>query len=221
MSDTGDNELQASTRYVSKWSPSLFNTYSDQKPLGSINKLPTESDAGLDGVQPTVSSVSSTKAGLSSIEARYQAEIERLKSQIESMSSSTGTELRAKADISEVNSIGKDGRDTSATQIRELEAEIEQLREDQASKDKLHDQEMRDLEDALVKSQEKLKEFKAEVSDDADSQIHGYRETIEKLENTFRDKEESLELSLQEKNSALQKALASEVRSVVEFNSVP
>ena len=85
----------------------------------------------------------------------------------------------------------------------------------------MHDQETRDLEAALVKSKEKFNDFKAEASEDADSQIYKYKETIEKLEHTFRDKEESLKLSLREKEVALQKALASEVRILIEFNSLP
>lgn len=228
MSDTGENELQASTRYVSKWSPSLFNSYSsNQKPLRDINKLSTQSDFGHDEersvqrLEQQNSSVPSPKAGLSSIEAHYQAEIERLKSQIESMSSSTDKEIRTKPGVSEVDTIGKDKSDALLAQVCELEAEIWQLREAQASKDKLHDQETRDLEAALVKSKEKFNDFKAEASEDADSQIYKYKETIEKLEHTFRDKEESLKLSLREKEVALQKALASEVRILIEFNSLP
>ena len=80
----------------------------------------------------------------------------------------------------------------------------------------MHDQETRDLEAALVKSKEKFNDFKAEASEDADSQIYKYKETIEKLEHTFRDKEESLKLSLREKEVAF---LASEVRIL--YNSLP
>ena len=167
MSDTGENELQASTRYVSKWSPSLFNSYSsNQKPLRDINKLSTQSDFGHDEersvqrLEQQNSRVPTPKAGLSTIEAHYQAEIARLKSQIESMSSSTDKEIRTKPGVSEVDTIGKDKSVALLAQVCELEAEIWQLREAQDSKDKLHDQETRDLEAALVKSKEKFNDLK-------------------------------------------------------------
>ena len=239
ISESGENELEASTRYVTKWSPSLFNTSisSDRKATTLISPLPMQyqdnnnnkkkkETVGSNSKESSVIFLPQQTIGdadaISSMESYYQAEIERLKSQLETKSRSSNLKESANRVILDNSIDSEDVLETSipmaaATdhQINQLESKIRFLQEEQENKYILYEKEKNNLQHLLDESRQTIANLKAAAAEDTEESSIKNRNVMEKLEDTFRKREENLESSMKDQGIALQKALANEVRSII------
>ena len=100
-------------------------------------------------------------------------------------------------------------------QINQLESKIRFLQEEQENKYILYEKEKNNLQHLLDESRQTIANLKAAAAEDTEESSIKNRNVMEKLEDTFRKREESLESSMKDQGIALQKALANEVRSII------
>ena len=159
---------------------------------------------------------------ISSMESYYQAEIERLKSQLETKSRSSNLKESANRVILDNSIDSEDVLETSIPmaaaadhQINQLESKIRFLQEEQENKYILYEKEKNNLQHLLDESRQTIANLKAAAAEDTEESSIKNRNVMEKLEDTFRKREENLESSMKDQGIALQKALANEVRSII------
>lgn len=231
LSEFGENELVASTRYVTKWSPSLFknsngnahtaqgnnNISSPSAPpnnfdspsyrnemfaansYGNNNKEVSHLD---DAQQPKKYSNSRSP----SMESQYLAEIARLKSQVESLSLNAGAHTLAAG-----SNNGDDMLSAKQQEINQLQSSIQRLQEEEEEKTARHEEEKRKLQLELQDARENIEKLQIAAVGENETASMKNNDMVQQLENTFRKREEDLEISIKEQGVALQKALANEV----------
>jgi hypothetical protein len=238
ISDSGENELEASTRYVSKWSPSLFNSYGEKQrtkkteiTLRSQNtnamqangstKMPQDSqvvnDSDKDASNITTTRQQHTRDTITPMQSHYLAEIEHLKLQIETLSSTNGNQTNVE---SNKNNSYKDENIRLAQKITQLQSDIQFLHEEERKKYVSFEQERMQLKEALGDAKKTIEQLKAVALEETEESLIRSKNIVQKLEDTFHKREENLENSLKSQGIALQKALANEVTIQAAFNSL-